>query len=178
MLLVTVGCQPPSASVQSLPPGPEAEAQRAAAPSAPQAPTPMPPRTDHPEHHDLLEVERGFIVLPGRIEFEEGEPVLLASTLPHLDQVADFLLARTDLGRIEIQAHLDADFGPRYGRKPSQHRADAVRDYLVERGVDPDRLEARGYGEERPIDTNTTPEGRANNRRIELRLLDPEVDTP
>ncbi len=166
-LVLVVGCRAPPANVPV-----EAPTAGSGTPSpAPEAPPPTPPRTHHPEAYDLLEIHGDRIRLPGPIEFESGSDRLRPSALPILDQVAEFLLARPDLGRIEIQAHLDDQFGPYYGRRPNRDRARTVRQYLIDCGIDPDRLEARGYGEEMPIDTNTTPEGRAHNRRIELRVL-------
>jgi OOP family OmpA-OmpF porin len=47
-----------------------------------------------------------------------------------------------------------------------------VKDYLVARGIDPSRLEAKGYGESAPVDSNETPEGRELNRRVEMKMLD------
>ncbi|MGI9610785.1 MAG: OmpA family protein [Acidimicrobiia bacterium] len=84
-----------------------------------------------------------------------------------LDQVPD-ILARHPAVQVEIAGHTD-DRGSEGGnQKLSEERANAARDYLVEIGVAPDRLTARGVGEAEPIDTNTTRDGRARNRRVEL----------
>ena len=56
-------------------------------------------------------------------------------------------------------------------KKLSESRANAVKDYLVENGIDGSRLSAAGYGESKPIDTNATSEGRRNNRRVEINLV-------
>jgi outer membrane protein OmpA-like peptidoglycan-associated protein len=52
----------------------------------------------------------------------------------------------------------------------SQKRAEAVQRYLVQKGLDANRLDAKGYGQEKPVDDNSTPDGRAANRRVELKL--------
>jgi outer membrane protein OmpA-like peptidoglycan-associated protein len=73
--------------------------------------------------------------------------------------------------RIEIGGHTDNVNTDEYNLGLSQRRADAVRDYLIVRGVLPDRLTAVGYGASRPIDDNTTADGRWHNRRIEFSVL-------
>ena len=75
---------------------------------------------------------------------------------------------------IEIGGHTDSKGSNRYNQKLSQQRVEAVRSYLVNKGVDPSRMTAVGYGEEMPIDTNRTAEGRANNRRVEFIRTDNE----
>ena len=71
--------------------------------------------------------------------------------------------------RLSIEAHTDADGADDANLKLSQARAAAVRTYLGgKHGIDGGRLETKGLGEGKPIDTNDTPEGKANNRRVEL----------
>lgn len=69
---------------------------------------------------------------------------------------------------LEIQVHTDDSFRNVYGRRPSDDRARTLRAWLIVNGADPARLIARGYGESVPVAPNTTPEGRARNRRVEL----------
>lgn len=92
-----------------------------------------------------------------------------------LDQVADTLLSAAGL-TVEIGGHTDSRGSSAYNQKLSQRRADAVVEFLKERGVAADQLEARGYGEGEPIATNDTEEGRELNRRVELRILDIDDD--
>jgi outer membrane protein OmpA-like peptidoglycan-associated protein len=74
--------------------------------------------------------------------------------------------------RLEIEGHTDMS-GPAAKNLPlSQQRADIVKAYLVELGVDPARLVAQGYGETRPVNDNKTLEKRAYNRRVQFRRLD------
>ena len=75
---------------------------------------------------------------------------------------------------IEIGGHTDSKGSGKYNQKLSQQRVEAVRTYLVSKGVDPARMAAVGYGEDMPIDTNRTAEGRANNRRVEFIRTDNE----
>ncbi|HET7587539.1 MAG TPA: OmpA family protein [Gammaproteobacteria bacterium] len=72
---------------------------------------------------------------------------------------------------VEIAGYTDSVGTEEYNQKLSQRRTDSVRDYLVEHGVDPDRIISHGYGESDPVATNETREGRAQNRRVEVRLI-------
>ena len=94
--------------------------------------------------------------------------VLLAYALD-VDQAA--IIGHPRLARIEIQAHKDSRGADVFSHSPTQRRADNVRKFLVARGVDPARLESRGYGETKPIASNRTEEGRALNRRVEVVIL-------
>lgn len=73
---------------------------------------------------------------------------------------------------MEVQGHTDSTGTAAYNLKLSQERADAVRDYLVNHGVPPDELTARGYGLTMPIADNKTAAGRAQNRRVVLQVLE------
>ena len=84
--------------------------------------------------------------------------------------MAKVLDEHPELVRLRISGHTD-DRGPHgYNVQLSQERAESVRRFLIERGVEPSRLEAKGYGPDQPIDTNTTAEGRQKNRRTEFDL--------
>jgi outer membrane protein OmpA-like peptidoglycan-associated protein len=71
--------------------------------------------------------------------------------------------------RLSIEGHTDSDGSDEHNTSLSHNRANSVRDYLISTyDIDPNRLEAKGWGQSQPIDTNDTPEGKANNRRVEL----------
>lgn len=109
------------------------------------------------------------VVLQG-VTFETGSAQLTSTARAILSRVAESLRANPEV-RIEISGHTDATGSLSTNLRLSQERAEAVRDYLVLRGVWADRLEARGRGPESPIASNATPEGRAMNRRVELRII-------
>ena len=73
--------------------------------------------------------------------------------------------------KIEVAGHTDAHGSVEYNQRLSENRARAVVEYLVSHGIDPHRLTFKGYGKSRPIDTNTTDEGRSRNRRVEFLIL-------
>jgi outer membrane protein OmpA-like peptidoglycan-associated protein len=96
-----------------------------------------------------------------RIELSESYQKLL-------DQVADVLKNHPEITRLQIQGHTDDRGEADYNLALSQRRAAAVRDYLVEKGIAKERLEAKGFGEAQPIAPNDTAEGREKNRRVEF----------
>lgn len=73
--------------------------------------------------------------------------------------------------KAEIQGHTDSDGSSVYNQKLSQKRADAVKNKLIDLGLEKDRLSSKGYGETKPITTNKTLEGKALNRRVEAVLI-------
>ncbi len=118
----------------------------------------------------VKEITREPMVLDG-VTFESGKAVLKPSSFATLDKVAESLVAWLEVS-IEIQGHTDAIGSAEQNRELSLSRAMAVKDYLVSRGVDQQRLRTVGYGEELPIASNRTSAGRAENRRVELHRID------
>lgn len=105
------------------------------------------------------------------VRFELNSSALTPSSNASLDKVADAMNEYPDL-RIEIQAHTDSMGEAAYNQSLSEKRAVSVRDYLVAAGIASDRMEVKGYGESKPIADNGTREGRAQNRRVELKVID------
>ncbi|GAB5465456.1 MAG: hypothetical protein Kapaf2KO_08920 [Candidatus Kapaibacteriales bacterium] len=104
------------------------------------------------------------------IFFEYKKADLLKSSHSELNRVAD-LINNYPVDLMEISGHTDSIGGDDYNQKLSEARAKSVVDYLVSKGVDPTKLKAVGYGEERPVASNSTEEGRQQNRRVEMELL-------
>jgi OmpA-OmpF porin, OOP family len=90
--------------------------------------------------------------------------------LDKLAQVIFDLNAKYGKLAIRIEGHTDSDGTNEMNLELSRNRARSVRDYLVNKGVDPFSITTSGYGEERPIDTNATPQGKQNNRRTEIAI--------
>ncbi len=112
--------------------------------------------------------ERGLVItLSGGVLFRSAESTLLSSAQVKLDQVADALL-NVRARNLIVEGHTDSQGSISYNQDLSQRRADAVRDYLVQRGYPADRIQALGKGKGSPIADNASPEGRANNRRVEI----------
>ena len=103
------------------------------------------------------------------ILFESSSDILTIDSLDVLDSIASVLLKHPDIP-IRIEGHTDASGTKQDNLLLSQLRANSVRDYLVDRGVSIYRLKAYGFGEGVPISDNSTPDGRADNRRIEFNV--------
>ena len=103
------------------------------------------------------------------IQFQVNSAVLLRTAKPLLDKAARALNRYPELA-VEIQGHASSDGDDDKNLRLSQDRTETVREYLIARGVDPDRLRARGYGETQPVASNETEEGRKANRRVEFKL--------
>ena len=114
--------------------------------------------------------KRAPIVLRG-VNFELNSDRLTEDSQGILNVVAESLRAHPKL-RLEVAGHTDSLGRAEFNMDLSQRRAESVRRYLVEQGVAPGNLTARGYGEEMPVADNSTREGRAENRRVELNRLD------
>jgi outer membrane protein OmpA-like peptidoglycan-associated protein len=117
---------------------------------------------------DEKPIEEKF-VLHG-VNFESGSAALTPDSYGILDEVVRSLQAYPEV-RVEIRGHTDSQGPASFNLELSQRRADSVRQYLINAGIDPSRLVAMGVGEEEPIASNATPEGRLQNRRIEFRRL-------
>lgn len=109
-------------------------------------------------------------VIPG-VNFESGRDKLTVESYKVLDEVAD-LLGKHAYIRIEVQGHTDSDGSARSNLDLSARRARTVVEYLINRGVEPSRLEYVGYGESTPLVPNDSPSHKAVNRRVEFRRLD------
>lgn len=109
------------------------------------------------------------IVLRG-VNFHTDSDKLTDESIVILDGVSTTLNAHPEL-RLEVSGHTDSDAEDDYNRHLSQRRAERVREYLVNKGAVAENLTAKGYGEERPVASNESAEGKALNRRVELNRL-------
>ena len=120
----------------------------------------------------LFQVEQGQrrpLILSG-VTFASGRSTLTPESYQTLDEVAGSLVANPEV-RIEIAGHTDATGARQRNTELSLARALAVRAYLAQKGVDPSRIEAHGYGPDRPVAPNATAAGRSQNRRVEINVL-------
>lgn len=109
--------------------------------------------------------ENGHV--PVQIDFDPGKATVRPSSLPTVVQIAA-LLQDNPLLRLTIEGHTDNAGEAKANKRLSEARAKAVVAVLVAMGIGPTRLKAAGFGQERPVADNATPEGRAKNRRLEL----------
>ena len=115
---------------------------------------------------------RGLVItLEGAVLFASGESSLLPSAEAKLGRVADVLQKQDPKKSILVQGHTDSVGSDEGNLELSEQRAEAVKTFLVARGVPPDRIRSEGKGESQPLTGNDTPEDRANNRRVEIVVL-------
>ncbi len=112
----------------------------------------------------------------GGIYFDSGQAVIKSTGT--LEEASAIMKANTAL-TVELQGHADSTAAAEYNQNLSEERARAVRDYIIQQGVAPERIRAVGFGETRPAASNDTVEGRALNRRVELHPgLSQSVESP
>lgn len=117
---------------------------------------------------DTVRVEEAVDQLILRVQFQTNLSTLLPRSRPVLDSIATAMLA-TPESRWEIMGHTDSVGTAEFNQALSQARAQSVLDYLVTKGVDRASMTAHGYGFSRPVFSNATLAGRAENRRVQLR---------
>ena len=147
-LCLVAGCGPPVFTAAYMPMTVRA---------APPPPPPPPP----PEQ----------IKIPEQIQFETGAARILPPSFKILDGVVEVLKSRPGVTLVEIQGHTDSVGDPGKNKTLSLERANSVRAYLIRKGIAPERLSTAGFGPEKPLATNDTPEGRQQNRRVEFHIL-------
>jgi outer membrane protein OmpA-like peptidoglycan-associated protein len=118
----------------------------------------------------LRAIDEGSAVVLENIFFAFNKTDLLPESYVELDKVVQFMLEE-DIKLIEISGHTDNEGSDSYNQKLSEGRAASVVKYLASQGIKPERMQSVGYGESRPVDTNQTEEGRAQNRRVEFTLI-------
>ena len=117
----------------------------------------------------IKEEQRGLVItLSGAVLFTTGKADLLPIAREKLSKVAEVLHQQDPNKTIVVEGHTDSVGTQAANMRLSERRANTVREFLVSKGVDAKRIRAEGKGESFPIATNKTPEGRANNRRVEI----------
>ena len=113
------------------------------------------------------QTERGLVLTLGDVLFETGKADLRPGALRNLYPLVTFLQKDPER-RVLIEGHTDNVGSDAYNLDLSQRRADAVRDFLLQNGVNAAQMSTRGYGKASPVAPNNTAEGRQQNRRVEL----------
>jgi len=108
----------------------------------------------------------GKIVENG-IRFDVNKATLKSESMGPINKIYKLMVKYPDL-KFSVEGHTDSDGDVATNQKLSESRAKAVMNKLIAMGISPDRLKSKGWGESKPIDTNATPEGKANNRRVEF----------
>ncbi|HZA51177.1 MAG TPA: OmpA family protein [Myxococcaceae bacterium] len=130
------------------------------------------------KNRQLVVITKDALEIKDRIYFGSSNAKIMKRSHKLLVQIADVLKTHGYIEKLMIQGHTDTEGNMEKNRKLSQARADAVRSFLINQGLEPGRLEAKGFGPDKPIDTNSTAAGRANNRRVEFIVVHPEPPAP
>jgi OmpA-OmpF porin, OOP family len=104
------------------------------------------------------------------ILFNSGKASFQKQTIPVL-QAMTAILKEYPTAKFSLEGHTDSDGAEAMNQKLSEDRAAAVKNFLIENGISADRLSSKGFGESMPVDTNKTAKGKANNRRVEVKLV-------
>jgi OOP family OmpA-OmpF porin len=164
----TVHAQAGTPPAEPAPPPPPAPAPTPApAPAPTPAPTPAQPATP-----STVKQEGNKLKMPGAIVFEFGKATLKPESEPVLEQLRAFLEQKPQISLVRIEGHTDNVGKPADNLKLSGERALAVRQWLIDHKVDPKRLIAVGFGDQKPVADNKTEEGRAQNRRTEFVVVE------
>ena len=126
---------------------------------------------DYSFSSSLIKVKVGKKVVLRNILFETGKAILTTSSYEELNRLNE-ILQENPLMRIEISGHTDNTGSLSLNLKLSEDRAKAVVEYLVQKGTERERLEFKGFGPDQPVADNSTPAGRAQNRRVEFKILE------
>jgi outer membrane protein OmpA-like peptidoglycan-associated protein len=119
---------------------------------------------------------RGVVItISGSVLFASNQTILLPSAKAKLSEIADVLLTTRERHLI-VEGYTDSQGSNNFNLDLSQRRAEAVRNYLIEKGYEGDLIVANGLGESNPVGNNNNPEGRANNRRVEI-IIEKELIT-
>ncbi len=117
---------------------------------------------------DTLQVGATFVLR--NIFFDFDKSILLQQSHNELQKLLNILHDNPKM-KIEVRGHTDGRGSSDYNQRLSENRAKAVVDYLISKGIDSHRLQYKGFGKSQPIDSNTSDEGRARNRRVEFKIL-------
>jgi OOP family OmpA-OmpF porin len=116
--------------------------------------------------------EGSIIKFVQQVHFAIGSATILPDSFKILQDVVNLLKVNPQLKRVAVEGHTDNTGSADLNRRLSQSRAESVMKWLVDHGIAKDRLEAHGYGPDKPIASNATPAGRTKNRRVEFKILE------
>jgi outer membrane protein OmpA-like peptidoglycan-associated protein len=129
-----------------------------------------------PQQEQLVAIQKGQLEIKQAVFFDTGKATIQRRSFKLLDQIARVIQQHPEIDKIVIEGHSDTVGNADVNRRLSLARAESVKSYLVKKGVEASRLEAKGYGPDRPIASNKTAKGRAANRRVAFTIITPESE--
>jgi len=142
-----------------------------ACPKEPGQPDPDPKKNGCPK---FIHLEGSSVRVLQQVHFQTASATILPDSFPMLGEIAALLKATPGIKKMRIEGHTDNHGAADYNLDLSKRRAASVRQWLVDHGIAPGRLESEGYGLTQPIETNDTDAGRAANRRVEFKITEEE----
>lgn len=139
-------------------------------PAAP--PPPEPPKPAEPPAPKRVEVKQDQIVIHEKIQFETNKAAIKPESGSLLEEITNVVKQNPQIKRLSIEGHTDSTGADKHNQKLSEQRAAAVRDHLVQHGVEAERLSSRGWGKSKPIGDDSTAVGREENRRVEFVIVE------
>jgi len=133
------------------------------------------PKSNDPKHNgcpQFIKVEGNSIRILQQVHFAFGSATILPDSFPMLQEIVNVLKVNPQIKHLSVEGHTDNKGPAALNKTLSQNRANSVMKWLVDHGTEQSRLEAHGYGMERPIEDNKTDKGRAANRRVEFKILE------
>ncbi len=127
-----------------------------------------------PDETQITIVECMALELGDAVYFDTDSDVIQERSYPLLFDLTNALVANPSILKARVEGHTDSRGSDAHNLDLSRRRAASVMRFVTSAGIDEGRLESEGYGETQPIDTNDTTEGRQNNRRVEVRILEQE----
>ena len=124
----------------------------------------------------LAHIENGMIKISEQVQFKTGSAQILAASDELMNAVYGILKDHPEIKLVHIEGHTDNKGSAAGNKTLSDKRAKAVMNWLAMKGIEKSRMDAKGYGQERPIDSNSTEEGRQKNRRVEFHIDDKGSD--
>jgi OOP family OmpA-OmpF porin len=122
----------------------------------------------------LARVEKGQVKIIEQVKFKTGSATILPESYPILEAVATILKEHPEIKKVRVEGHTDNRGGKAMNKRLSTRRAASVVKWLTAKGgIEKGRLTSQGFGMERPIDDNSTEDGRRENRRVEFHITDP-----
>ena len=121
-----------------------------------------------------VKVTKDKIEILEKVYFDTNKASIKQRSFNVLEQVATVLRRNPQITKVRVEGHTDSRGSDSYNLELSERRAKSVRQFLVDRGIEADRLDAKGFGEEQPVASNSNSEGREQNRRVEFLIV--EVD--
>jgi outer membrane protein OmpA-like peptidoglycan-associated protein len=126
----------------------------------------------------LVAVTQKEITIKQQVQFAVDSAVILPESTGLLTEIADVIQRNPRIHKVEIQGHTDSNGDDQHNQVLSEDRANSIRTWLISHGVPADRLEAKGYGEKKPLVPNVTEGNRQKNRRVQFIIVDQDKAAP